>query len=81
VGKDVEIMDSILLPYAKVQNGSVIHKTIVGENAEIMSHCQVGVAGKNIPDQEGITVIEDNYIVPEDSVIEEGRNIGRIRAI
>lgn len=81
VGKDAEIMDSILLPYAKVQNGSVIHKTIVGENAEIMSHCQVGVAGKNIPDQEGITVIEDNYIVPEDSVIEEGRNIGRIRAI
>jgi glucose-1-phosphate adenylyltransferase len=81
VGKDVEIMDSILLPYAKIQNGSVIHKTIVGENAEIMSHCHVGVVGKNVPDQEGITVIEDNYIVPKDSVIEEGRNIGRIRAI
>ncbi|MFZ3132271.1 MAG: glucose-1-phosphate adenylyltransferase [Desulfosporosinus sp.] len=81
VGKDVEIKDSILLPYAKVHAGCVIHKTIVGENAEIMSHCQVGTAGKIVPDQEGITVIEDHHLLPEGSVIEEGKNVYRIRAI
>ncbi|HUS89845.1 MAG TPA: glucose-1-phosphate adenylyltransferase [Desulfosporosinus sp.] len=81
VGKGVQIKDSILLPYAKVHTGSVIRKTIVGENAEIMRHCIVGAEGRIASDQEGITVIEDQHIIPEGSVIKEGKNVYRPRAI
>ena len=75
VGKGVQIKDSILLPYVKVHEGSVVCKTIVGENAEIMRHCNVGTGEGIASDQEGITVIEDNRIIPEDSIIEAGRNV------
>lgn len=75
VGKGVQIKDSILLPYAKVHTGSVIRKTIVGENAEIMRDCIVGAEGRIASDQEGITVIEDHHIISEGSVIEEGKNV------
>ncbi|MDR3600516.1 MAG: glucose-1-phosphate adenylyltransferase [Desulfosporosinus sp.] len=75
VGKGVKIKDSILLPYAKVHTGSVIRKTIVGENAEIMRRCIIGAEGQIAPDQEGITVVEDNHIISEGSIIEAGRNI------
>ena len=75
VGKGVQIEDSILLPNVKVHDGSVIVKTIVGENAEIMRHCRIGVEGLLAPKQEGITVIEDNHLVPEGSIIEAGNNV------
>ncbi|ODA38744.1 glucose-1-phosphate adenylyltransferase [Desulfosporosinus sp. BG] len=81
VGKGVEIRDSILLPYVKVHTGSRIRKTIVGENAEIMRHCIVGAEGQVTPDQEGITVIEDNHNISEGSVIEEGKNVYRPQII
>jgi len=81
VGKGVIIKDSILLPYAKVHSGSVIQKAIIGENAEIMRHCIIGAEGAFAPDQEGITVIEDDHIVPEGSIIEAGTNINRTRVI
>lgn len=75
VGKGVQIKDSILLPCVKVHDGSIIYKTIVGENAEIMRHCIIGAEGQIAPDQEGITVIEDNHIISEGSVIEAGKNV------
>ncbi|TGE33265.1 glucose-1-phosphate adenylyltransferase [Desulfosporosinus sp. Sb-LF] len=79
VGEGVQINDSILLPYVKVHDGSVILNSIVGENAEIMSHCIIGAEGRVAPDQEGITVIEDHHIVTEGSVIEAGTNAYRAR--
>ncbi|EGW40642.1 glucose-1-phosphate adenylyltransferase [Desulfosporosinus sp. OT] len=81
VGKGVKIRDSILLPYVKVHTGSRIRKTIVGENAEIMRHCIVGAEEQVIPDQEGITVIEDNHNISEGSVIEAGKNVYRPQII
>lgn len=75
IGKDVEITDSILLPYVKVHHASIIHKAIVGDNAEIMSHCMVGTEGKVVPDQEGITVIEGFHLLPTGSVIQAGENV------
>jgi len=81
VGKGVKIKDSILLPFAKVQNGSRLLKTIVGENAEIMSHCIVGAWGRSDPEHGGITVIEDHHVVHEGSIIEEGTTVNWPRAI
>jgi len=81
VGEGVQINNSILLPYVKVHVGSIINKAIVGENAEIMSHCTVGAEEVVTPDQEGITVIEDYHTLPEGSIIEAGRNVNRTQAI
>lgn len=81
VGEGVEITDSILLPYVKVHDESFIHRTIVGENAEIMSHCRIGAEGQVAPDQEGITVIEDYHLISEGTVIDAGKNISRSRGI
>ncbi len=75
VGKGVQIKDSILLPYVKVHEGSIVCKTIVGEKAEIMRHCIVGTEKENALDQEGITVIEDNRIIRANSVIAVGENV------
>jgi glucose-1-phosphate adenylyltransferase len=74
VGKGAEIKDSILLPYAKVHTGSIIQKTVVGENSQILRHCMIGAEGPSVPNQEGITVIEDNHIISEGSIIEAGQN-------
>ena len=77
IGKDVQIKDSILLPCVKVHDNSILYKTIVGENAEIRSHCIVGAVKKTTLPQEGITVIEDNYIISQGTVIEAGQNVYR----
>ena len=77
VGEGVQIDDSILLPCVKVYDNSLLHKTIVGENAEIRSHCIVGAESKTTPNQEGITVLEDNYIISQGTEIEAGQNIYR----
>ncbi len=80
VGKDAEITDSILLPYAKVHHESNLLKTIVGENAEVMSHCKVGVEEKKAPhkaNNEGITLIEGFHLLPSGSVIKAGENVYR----
>ena len=82
VGEGVKSRISILLPYVKVHTGSVVLKTIVGENAEIYAPLSCAVLSTEIaPDQEGITVIEDYHIIPEGSIIEAGNNVNRIRAI
>jgi len=81
VGKGVQIKDSIILPFAKVHTGSRLLKTIVGEKAEIMSHCTVGTWGRINPNQEEITVIEDQHIVSEGLTIEDGKIVNWPRAI
>ncbi|MDR3585151.1 MAG: glucose-1-phosphate adenylyltransferase [Desulfosporosinus sp.] len=78
VGKGVQIKDSILLPYVKVHEGAMVYKTIVGEQAEIMRHCIIGAEVENAPDQDGITVIEDNHLISAGSVIEAGKNVYKI---
>ena len=79
VGEGVEIKDSILLPYVKIHSGSIINKTIVGENAEILSQCVIGVDGEIAPDQEGITVIEDHHTILSGTKIVAGENVYRTR--
>jgi len=81
VGKGVYIKDSILLPYAKVHTGSRLQKTIVGENAEIMSYSIVGMWEQTDLEQEEITVIEDDHIVSESSIVEGSKNASCSRAI
>jgi glucose-1-phosphate adenylyltransferase len=75
VGEGSIIENSILLPHARVSSYSRINKTIVGESARIMSHCLIGVETDEVVQEDGITVIEDHYILGKDSVIHAGSNL------
>jgi len=81
VGKGCKIEDSIVLPFAKVHNGARLLKTIVGENAEIMSQCILGAWGQVNLAHEDITVIEDHQIVAEGSVIRQSHHVKLPQAI
>lgn len=75
VGENAKIENSILLPDVKIFNDAWVRKTIVGENAVIGAFSSVGIHVGGNPKQGGITVIEGNSIIAEDSMIEEGKNI------
>ena len=74
VGKGVKIKNSILLPFAKIYNNSRIINTIIGESAQIMSDCNIGAWGSTDPEHKGITVIEDDTVVRENTIIRDGNN-------
>lgn len=75
VGEGSIVEDSILLPHAKVNRQSRINKSIVGEGAKIMSHCSIGREPGSNPQQAGITVLEDHYLLEKGSVIQAGSNL------
>ena len=54
IGKGVYIKDSILLPYVKVYEGSIINKTIVGEHAEILGQCIIVLRGRVLRIKKGL---------------------------
>lgn len=73
VGKDAQVKDTILLHHAKIHAKTTVEKTIVGEKAEISSHCRIGIKTKRNAERSGITVVQDHHIVPPGSVIEAGQ--------
>ena len=75
VGEGTIVKDSIILPHAKVHSQSTINKTIVGEGAIIMSQCAIGMESSFNPQQSGITVLEDHYVLAKGSIIQAGRNL------
>ncbi|KLU65474.1 glucose-1-phosphate adenylyltransferase [Desulfosporosinus acididurans] len=75
VGEGASIENSILLPHARVSGHTKINKTIVGENAKIMSYCSIGIEQDSGVRQAGITVIEDHYVLGKGSVIYAGSNL------
>lgn len=72
VGENSQVKDSILLHHAKVRTKSYIEKAIIGEKAEILSHCLIRPKDKNRSPNSGITVVQDHHIVPQGTVIEAG---------
>lgn len=75
IGEGAKVEDSIILPNAKVMNESWVRKAIIGEHAQVNSFCSIGIKIGTNPRQSGITVIEDQSIICEDSLIEEGKNV------
>ena len=75
VGEGAKVEDSILLPNSVIHSESWIRKSIIGENSVIGEYCSVGIKTGNNPRQAGITVVENNNIIPQESLLEEGKNI------
>jgi glucose-1-phosphate adenylyltransferase len=69
------IESSILLENCVIGKEAWVNRTIVGEGAQIKAYCSVGIETGGMVNQSGITVIEDNYVLPEDTLIVGGTNI------
>ena len=59
VGENAKIIDSILLPGAKVKEGAVLNRAIVGENTTIEKNVHFGSSDK----KEEIALVGDNEVV------------------
>jgi len=85
IGEGSKVENSLLLPNSKISNESWVRKSIIGEHAVIGSYSSIGIKTGSNPRQAGITVIEDNIIIEEDSLVEEGknvyRNLGNLRSL
>jgi glucose-1-phosphate adenylyltransferase len=76
VEEGAHIENSILLQNSKIGKGTWINRSIVGEGAEIKDYCSVGIEmGGSKPPQSGITVIEDDYVLPAETLIVEGSSV------
>ncbi|MCL1917266.1 MAG: glucose-1-phosphate adenylyltransferase [Peptococcaceae bacterium] len=75
VDEGAHIENSILLENCVIGKEAWVNRTIVGEGAQVKAYCSVGIETGGIVHQSGITVIEDNYVLPEDTLIVGGTNI------
>ncbi|MBS3976100.1 MAG: glucose-1-phosphate adenylyltransferase [Syntrophomonadaceae bacterium] len=72
IGEGARIENSILLSNVVIQKNAWVRRTIVGENAEIKENCIVGINTGGDFQQAGITVIEDNSVLPAGSLVKAG---------
>ncbi|KLU60970.1 glucose-1-phosphate adenylyltransferase [Peptococcaceae bacterium CEB3] len=75
VGEGAVVLDSILLPHARIHRQSVVKKAIIGEGAKIQSHCSVGLEAPSAAHPGGITVIGDHTVLEKGSVVPAGENL------
>ena len=59
VGKNAKIIDSILLPGARVKEGAILNRAIIGENTTIEKSVKFGSSNK----KEEIALVGDNEVV------------------
>ena len=85
VEEGAHIEHSILLQNSSVGKETWVNRAIVGEGAQIQAFCSVGIQTGSANSQSGkgglagITVIEDNYVLPEDTLVVEGSSIFAVR--
>ena len=65
-----KIYDSVIMPYTKIGEDSVLNKVIVCEGASIGKNCEIGGGGK-------VTVIGKNVAVPDGTKISGGMQISQ----
>ncbi|UWG97125.1 glucose-1-phosphate adenylyltransferase [Dehalobacter sp. DCM] len=76
VGKDTKIEDSIILPHAKILNGSRLQKVIVNEGAYIDAYCSLDIRNSGNLLEESIEVI-DSYCGGADSGCDVERDVNQ----
>jgi len=70
VGKNAQIKDSIIMAGAQIGQGAKIEKAIIGENTVIGKNSVIG--------GEGITVIEDDQVLKENTQIGHMLNLNKV---
>ena len=77
VEEGARVEAAILLSNVVIQKNAWVRRTIVGENAEIKENCIVGINTGEDFQQAGITVIEDNSVLPAGSLVRAGEQAPR----
>lgn len=80
IDKYTEIIDSIIMPYAKIGPNTSIINSIIAEGAVIKDNCEIGCMNKTHDDLSGITVIGENTIIPSNHRIGTNMAIDDITA-
>lgn len=76
IGKNTEIIGSVILPGAKICDGATIYYSIVGENAEVGKNAKIGVIQKSaIKGEWNIALVGPDAIIPDDGVVGENEMI------
>ncbi|MBR4360308.1 MAG: glucose-1-phosphate adenylyltransferase [Clostridia bacterium] len=70
VAEDAQVIDSVIMPGARIEKGAVIRRAIVAENAVVSAGARVG-------EEEGlIAVVGQDAVVPENAVVTAGEQFG-----
>jgi glucose-1-phosphate adenylyltransferase len=72
------IKDSLILIGTRIEENCSVIKTIIGENTLVGKGTVLGRRAADTPAQQGITVIADNMIIKEGTVIAEGENVSGV---
>lgn len=72
-----KVVDSIIMPGARVEKNAVVEKAIIGENTVIQEGAHVGCPNGEDwmmieRNESGITVVEDNIVIPANLQIKKG---------
>jgi glucose-1-phosphate adenylyltransferase len=74
ISKDAEVENSVILPNARVNTGVKIKNAIIGRNVIIEKDSILGVSDES--DELKITIIGDDELIPEASIIKSGTVVG-----
>jgi len=70
VEKDAVVKDSVIMSGSVIKSGSHVNYSIIDENVTISENCTVGGDKKKV---KGVAVAGANLVLPEGTVIEEGK--------
>ncbi|MEG6615655.1 glucose-1-phosphate adenylyltransferase [Peptococcaceae bacterium 1198_IL3148] len=71
VGEGTIIKDSIIMPNVKIGSNVNIHKAIICEDTIIRDGCYIGKSATD----EGITIVGENIIIPNDTIIPSNETV------
>ena len=78
VGKDAVVVDSVIMPGARIGAGARVFKAIVGENCVVGENCSIGeIEPKGAVQNDGIAVLGDGTAVPDSTHIPRGEMLDR----
>ena len=70
VEEGAQVVDSVIMPFARIKKNAVVHRSIVAENAVIGENARVGEGTG------GIAVVGTNVQLPEGAVLPAGEQAG-----
>ena len=74
VGRGAVVKESVIMPFARIEDGARVERAIVAEQAVVGRGCHIGAIIGQKPDRDGggISLIAHDVFVPEGAVFERG---------
>lgn len=75
VDEGAVIRDSIIMPYVRVERGSLIESSIIAEGAVVGENCTIGEHAPGEDPSKYLTVVAENVMIPPRTVIGKGESV------